>query len=111
LLAGLALLLKEVFAADLLVVLTIPVILAGGRLGRPELRAAALTAAGAALVVLAAAVPLVIQGSLGSAVVALTIQDAKYVGWSNGIGGGPATVLLALLTVGRLLAPVVGGAV
>ena len=110
-LAGLSLLFKEVFAADLLVVMAIPVLLAGGRLGRRELRAAGLVAAGAGLVLLAAAVPLAIHGSLGSAVLALTLQDAKYVGWSNGIGGGPATVTLTLLSLTRLVGPVVGGAV
>jgi uncharacterized membrane protein (DUF441 family) len=110
-LLGLALLFKEVFAAELLVGLAVPALLAGGRFERPQLVTAGRVAAGAAVVFAVAAVPLVLTGTLGSALDALTVQDVKYVGWSNGIGGGPATLVLAFLTVTRLAIPVAAGAV
>jgi hypothetical protein len=104
-LIGVAILFKEVFVADLAVAVVVPSILSGRR----ELRAGALVAAGAGLVLAAAAIPILATGALGGALYVLTFQDLKYVGWSNGIGGGTATLALVVLAVLRLAFPVLAG--
>jgi hypothetical protein len=110
--AGLALLFKGVFAADLAVVMGVPMIMSmtRGRIRRAALisKAAVMVLAGWAIVIAAAALALFEQGALGAAIVVLARSDVSYVATysSGGITGAEG----AMLAAARLLIPVCAGA-
>jgi hypothetical protein len=106
-LAGLALLFKGVFAADLLVVMGIAAIVAIAR-GRTVLRSSCAVLAGWSIVAASAALALFEQGALGAAIAVLARSDVGYVAayGSQGFAG----ISGAMLTAARVLIPVGAGA-
>jgi len=106
-LAGLALLFKGVFAADLVVVMGVAAILAESR-GRAAVTNSGAVLAGWSIVVLAATLVLFEQGALGPGVAVLARSDVGYVAayGSQGFAG----ISGVMLTAARVLFPAGVGA-
>ncbi len=110
-LGGLALLFKAVFAADVVVVIGVPAIIAmtQGRtvLTTSNAKAAFAVLAGWSIIVAATALALFEQGALGAAIAVLARSDVSYVAMYG--SGGIAGIAGAMLTVARFLTPICAG--
>src|SRR6266851_3381078 len=106
-LAGVALLFKAVFAADLVVVMGIAAIVASPRT-RTVITNSGAVLAGWTIVAAAAGLALFEQGALGAAIAVLARSDVGYVATygSQGFAG----ISGAMLTAARVLVPVSAGA-
>jgi hypothetical protein len=106
-LAGLALLFKGTFAADLIVVIGIAAMVATPR-ARNVITRSSLVVAGWSIVAAAAALALFEQGALGAAIAVVARSDVGYVATygSQGFVG----IAGAMLTAARVLIPVGAGA-
>ncbi len=105
-LAGLALLFKGTFAADLIVVIGIAAIVATPR-ARTVITSSSVVLAGWSIVAAAAALALFEQGALGAAIAVVARSDVGYVAayGSQGFAG----ISGAMLTAARVLIPVGAG--